>query len=164
MDDLQPVTDSKQLRAAFGSFPSGVTALCALIEGVPVGMAASSFTSVSIDPPLVSVAMQKTSTTWPVLRKAERLGLSVLADDHDIACMTLSKKEGDRFADVDWDARPTNSVFIENASAHFEVSIFNVLDAGDHEIVLLEVHELNTAPHREPLVFHGSKFRKLHPH
>src|SRR3546814_7956938 len=57
-----------QLRAAFGCFPSGITAVCALIDGKPVGMAASSFTSVSLDPPLVSVCIQNRSKTWRQLR------------------------------------------------------------------------------------------------
>ena len=57
--------DGTELRRAFGCFPSGVTAVCAIIDGEPVGMAASSFTSVSIDPPLASICVQKSSTTWP---------------------------------------------------------------------------------------------------
>lgn len=65
MTGIQPVTIGDHLRRAFGCFPSGVTAICAEIDGEPVGVAASSFTSVSISPPLVSVCMQHTSTTRP---------------------------------------------------------------------------------------------------
>lgn len=93
-----------QLRRAFGCFPSGVTAVCALVDGEPVGMAASSFTSVSVSPPLVSVCIQNISSTWPKLRRRPRLGLSVLAEGHDAACARLASKDGDRFADVGWEA------------------------------------------------------------
>lgn len=79
MVEIGPVTTGDQLRRAFGCFPSGIT-VCALVDGTPVGMAASSFTSVSLAPPLVSVCIQHTSTTWPVLRNRPRLGLSVLAE------------------------------------------------------------------------------------
>lgn len=158
---MQSVVDGRQLRQAFGCFPSGVTALCALIDGAPVGMAASSFTSVSVEPPLVSVCIQRTSATWPLLQTAGRLGLSVLAEGHDAACLQLSKKEGDRFQGVEWDAGPHRSLFLRGSAAWLECSVFDQLEAGDHVIALLEVHGFDTAPQTSPLVFHGSRFRKL---
>src|SRR5918997_4998820 len=81
LDDLS--ADPQELRRAYGCFPSGVTAICTLVDGAPDGMAASSFTSVSLDPPLVSVCVQNTSTTWPRLRHLPRLGVSVLAESQD---------------------------------------------------------------------------------
>jgi flavin reductase (DIM6/NTAB) family NADH-FMN oxidoreductase RutF len=71
--------DIQVLREAYGTFPSGVTALCAMIDGAPTGMTASSFTSVSMDPPLVSICVANTSATWTRLRPSARLGVSVLA-------------------------------------------------------------------------------------
>jgi flavin reductase (DIM6/NTAB) family NADH-FMN oxidoreductase RutF len=158
---MQPVNTGAQLRRAFGSFPSGVAAVCARVDKVPIGMAASSFTSVSVDPPLVSVCIQKTSSTWPILRARSRLGLSVLAEHHDQAVRQLASKEGDRFAGVEWDAGPCDSVFIRGSSAWLEVSVFEEILAGDHVIALLEVHGLDTAEHTLPLIFHGSKFHKM---
>ena len=158
---MQPVATAAQLRRAFGSFPSGVAAVCARVDKVPVGMAASSFTSVSVEPPLVSVCIQRTSSTWPILRDRDRLGLSVLGEHHDQAVRQLASKDGDRFAGVEWDAGPQDSVFIRGSSAWLEVSLFEELPAGDHLIALLEVHGLDTAEHTLPLIFHGSKFHKL---
>ena len=68
--------DAKRLREAFGVFPSGVVAVAAEVDGELVGLAASSFTSVSLEPPLVSFSIANTSKTWPTLRRAERLGLT----------------------------------------------------------------------------------------
>ena len=68
------------LRASFACFPSGVAAVCALIDGEPVGMVMSSFTSVSLDPPLVSVCVDLNSSTWPRLRSAPWLGVSILGE------------------------------------------------------------------------------------
>lgn len=158
---LQRVADGGQLRHAFGAFPSGVAAVCARVDRSPVGMAASSFTSVSVDPPLVSVCIQKTSSTWPVLRERPRLGLSVLSQWHDIACRQLASRQGDRFAGVEWDAGPNDSILIRGSSAWMEVSLYNEVEAGDHLIALLEVHGLDTAPHTPPLIFHASRFRKI---
>jgi flavin reductase (DIM6/NTAB) family NADH-FMN oxidoreductase RutF len=112
MVELTPITDGHQLRQAFGCFASGVAAVCAVVDGSPVGLAASSFISVSVAPPIASVCVrhtsttvQHTSTTWPVLRQRPRLGLSVLAEGQDAVCQRLANKNnknGDRFAGTDW--------------------------------------------------------------
>ncbi len=86
------VVDPQTLRNAFGCFPTGVTAICAVIDGEPVGMAASSFTSVSLDPALVLVCIQNSSATWRKLRSAPRIGVSVLGEQHDRACSQLAAK------------------------------------------------------------------------
>jgi len=161
MLELQPVTSESTLRQVFGCFPSGVTAVCALIDGTPSGMAASSFTSVSVDPPLVSVCIQNTSTTWPKLRARLRLGLSVLSEEQEEACVRLSTKDGDRFRDVPWDAGPDDSLFIPGACAWLECSLHDEVEAGDHLIALLRIHRLRAATGTPPLVFHGRRFRKL---
>ena len=154
-------TDPVVLRQAFGCFPSGVTALCALDSGTPVGMAASTFTPVSLQPPLVSVCIQDTSSTWPRLRKQSRLGLSVLAEGQDLVCRSLATKNGDRFADVGWEAGEDGSVYVLGAALWLDCSIHAELPGGDHTIVLLEIHGLKAEPERAPLVFHGSRFRRL---
>jgi len=161
MIDMQPVITGDQLRRAFGCFPSGVTAVCALVDGKPVGMAASSFTSVSVSPPLVSVCIQNTSSTWPKLRDRPRLGLSVLAEGHDAACARLASKDGDRFAGVGWVAGPAASVFIHDSSAWLDCTLYDEVRAGDHTIALLEIHGLRAAPNTPPLIFHGSRFRRM---
>ena len=154
-------TDPAVLRQAFGCFPSGVTALCSLDAGTPVGMAASTFTPVSLAPALVSVCVQDTSTTWPKLRRQRHLGLSVLAEDQDTVCRSLAAKGGDRFADVDWAAGDDGSVYIHGANLWLDCSLYAEIPGGDHTIVLLEIHGLRAEPDRAPLVFHGSRFRRL---
>ncbi|MBM4791285.1 flavin reductase family protein [Streptomyces sioyaensis] len=154
--------DSRQLRQAFSCFPTGVTALCGLVDGEPTGMAVSSFTSVSLTPPLVSVCIQDTSTTWSKLRD-RRLGLSVLAEDQDTACRRLSSKDGDRFGDLQWQATDEGRLIIDGAVAWFDCSLFTEIPAGDHTIAVLQIHDLWTSPNTAPLVFHGSRFRRLAP-
>lgn len=149
------------LRHAYGFFPSGVTAICALVDGLPVGMAASSFTSVSIDPPLVSVCVAHSSTTWPVLRSGSRLGVSVLAADHNDVARSLAAKGADRFADVSWESTPDGAVFIHESALWLDCTVDAEVPAGDHNIVLLRVGSLQPYPDVAPMVFHGSKFRRL---
>jgi flavin reductase (DIM6/NTAB) family NADH-FMN oxidoreductase RutF len=149
------------LRHAYGIFPSGVTAVCALIDGAPVGLAASSFTSVSMDPPLVSVCVAHSSSTWPVLKTAPRFGVSVLASDHSDIARSLSSKTGDRFAEVSWEVTEQDAVLVHGSALWLDCSIEHEFRAGDHDIVVLRVAALQPYPDVAPMVFHGSKFREL---
>lgn len=162
MVELRPVADDPgALRQAYGCFPSGVTAVCALVDGVPIGLAASSFTSVSMDPPLVSVCVQHTSTTWPKLRDLDRLGVSVLGEGHDVLARQIASRTGDRFANVTWEAGDGGGVFLGGATAWLDCTVERHVPAGDHDIVLLRVHTLSADPDIAPLIFHGSRFRQL---
>lgn len=151
------------LRRVFGAFPTGVTALAALAGAGPVGLAASSFTTVSLSPPLVSVCIGRSSTTWPVLRTRPRIGVSVLGAHHAEACRQLSARGVDRFAELSWHVTGLGAVLLDEVSAWFDCSIEREIDLGDHELVLLRVHDLHVAAEVPPLVFHGSRFRRLEP-
>ena len=151
------------LRRVFGAFPTGVTAVAALADGGPLGIAASSFTSVSLDPPIVSVCTSHSSTTWPRLRRVPRVGISVLGAHQEDACRRLGGGGLDRFETLRWRATADGAVFMEGASAWLECSVFREVAVGDHDIVLLLVHELDADPAVAPLVFHGSRFRRLEP-
>lgn len=155
------VLDSAELRRVFGAFPSGVVAIAAFIDGAPVGMAASSFTSVSLDPPLVSICVANTSTTWPVLREAPRYGVSVLAADQEGAGRQLAARNVDRFANLEWRVTSDGAVMLEGASAWLQCSRHAVYPGGDHDIVVLRVHDLDADHATQPLVFHASKFHRL---
>lgn len=153
--------DTLSLRRAYGCFPSGVTAVCGLLDGAPIGMVASSFTAVSLKPPLVSICVQDTSRTWPRLRVCPMLGVSVLAATHDATVQRLTAKEGDRFAGVEWDAAAGGAVLVHGATAWLGCSVQAEFPAGDHTIVLLRAHGQRAEPEAPPLVFHGSRFRTL---
>jgi flavin reductase (DIM6/NTAB) family NADH-FMN oxidoreductase RutF len=158
-DSLEPV----RLRHVFGTFPIGVAALAALVDGQPHGIAVSSFTSVSLDPAMVLVCVARTSTTWPLLADVPRLGISVLAADQGQACRQLSAPAGDRFRGLGWRATADGAVLLEGASGWFECSIEQEGPAGDHNVVVLRVHDLDGDSTVPPLVFHGSRMRHLGP-
>jgi flavin reductase (DIM6/NTAB) family NADH-FMN oxidoreductase RutF len=161
LTETRPHFDSRTLRNAFGCFPSGVTAICAMIDGEPVGMAASSFVSVSLDPPLVLVCIQNSSDTWKKLRTAPRIGVSVLGEGHDQACSQLAARSGDRFERLDWFATEMGAVLLEGAAVSLDCSVAEEIAAGDHRVVLLRIEALAFQPAVSPLVFHGSRFRRL---
>jgi len=155
--DLNPHT----LRAAFGAFPSGVVAVAAQVRGRLTGIAASSFTSVSIDPPLVSFSIATSSNTWPLLREAAHLGVSVLADHHDAVCRQLAGPTDQRFASLPFRSTEDGAVLLDEAVATFDCSIHQEIEAGDHLVVLLALHRVSDGGDRTPLVFHRSGFATL---
>ncbi|MBO4256212.1 flavin reductase family protein [Streptomyces griseorubiginosus] len=153
--------DTSTLRRTFGCFPTGVAAVCAEVDGEQVGMAVSSFTSVSLSPPLVSVCIGKDSSTWPKLRQASAVGVSVLSATHDLAGRQLASRTGNRFEGLTTTTTESGALHLEDAVALFECRIHEEVPAGDHIIVLLRVLALAAQPLTPPLVFHGSRFHQL---
>jgi flavin reductase (DIM6/NTAB) family NADH-FMN oxidoreductase RutF len=162
MDSMSsPDITPSSLREAFGHFPSGVIAIAAETDGVRIGLAASTFVPVSLEPPLVSFAVQNTSETWPKLRDLPRLGISVLGESHDEAARALAAKTGDRFAGLSTVSTETGAVFVEGTSVWVESEIEQLVPAGDHTIVILRVANVTVHPAVPPIVFHRSTFRRL---
>jgi flavin reductase (DIM6/NTAB) family NADH-FMN oxidoreductase RutF len=149
------------LRRAFSVFPTGVVAVCALIEGKPVGFAVNSFNSVSLDPPLVSICVGNSSTTWPLLATAERLGLTVLGAQHSELCRKLASRTADRFDGAKWTEKDTGAILIDGGALWLECRQSAAFPAGDHEMIILEVCETELFADTDPLVFHQSQFREL---
>ncbi|WP_375502425.1 flavin reductase family protein [uncultured Jatrophihabitans sp.] len=155
------VFDPLRLRAVFGAFPSGVTVVAALVDGDPIGISASSFTSVSLEPALVSIRVAHGSRTWAVLRGAPRLGVSILSAGQERAGRQLGTRGVDRFAGLDWRTTTDGAVLLDGASAWLDTSIEQQVRAGDHDIVVLAVHDLDADGDVRPLVFHASRFHRL---
>lgn len=148
------------LREAFGHFPSGVIAIAAEIDGIRVGLAASTFVPVSLDPPLVSFCVQNSSETWPKLKAVQALGISVLGEAHDTAARTLAAKTGDRFAGLETVSSTAGAVFVKDTCVWLESAIEQEVPAGDHTIVLLRIRNV-TVHGGAPIIFHRSGFRRL---
>lgn len=153
--------DPARLRTAFGIFPSGVVAVAAEVRGRLVGLAASSFTSVSLDPPLVSFSVANTSKTWPDLRRAAHLGVTILADHHGELCRQLAGPVDDRFTGIAVSATDEGAVTLDEGLARFDCTIHREVEAGDHTIVLLRLHAVEHPESGSPLIFHRSGFGRL---
>jgi flavin reductase (DIM6/NTAB) family NADH-FMN oxidoreductase RutF len=152
--------DPHRLREAFGVFPSGVVAVAANVDGRPVGLAASSFTSVSVDPPLVSISVAKTSKTWPDLRRSSHVGVTILAEHHSEVCRQLAGPVPHRFDGLGVSASDHGALTLDEGLARFDCTIYREVEAGDHVIVLLQLHAVEHSV-GQPLVFHRSGFGRL---
>ena len=159
------VQDRDALRRAFARVPASIVAVCAQVGSQRIGMAASTFVPVSLDPPLVGICVQNSSATWPRLARQERMGISVLSVEHDRIVRVLAAKDGDRFSGVDTESHPGGALFIARASLWLDVTLQEQLPAGDHAIALLRVNKISWPQDAdeaiEPIIFHRSSFRSL---
>jgi len=149
------------LREAFSHFPSGVIAVAAEVERLRVGMTASTFAPVSLDPPLVSFCVQNSSETWPRLAGLPALGISVLGEGHDQVARSLAAKTTDRFAGLETVSSRAGAVFLKDTCVWLETTVEQQVPAGDHTIVVLRIREIGVDAGVAPMVFHRSSFRRL---
>lgn len=146
-----------ELRAAWAAIPTPITTVAAVVDGVPTGLIVGSYVGLSLEPALVAVSIQKTSRSWPVLRTASHLGISVLTNDHAPLVRQLAGPADQRFAGVDWiDDR--GGVLLRDAAVHLTGQIIEELNTGDHVTAIVQVDRVaQQAPSAAPLVFHGSQ-------
>ena len=156
------LTDSA-LREAFSHFPQGVVLVAAEIDGVRHGLVASTFTvGVSLEPPLVSVAVQHSSRTWPLLREHGHLGVTVLGDRQRGVTRQLAGPDRERrFEGLDVKADEHGALVLQGAPAWMTVRVHDEVRAGDHDLALLEVLAIDSSPAAEAMVFHRSRFKGL---
>jgi flavin reductase (DIM6/NTAB) family NADH-FMN oxidoreductase RutF len=155
--------DAAALRQAFSGFPCGVAAIAADVAGERSVLVASSFTvGVSLDPPLVMFAVQRTSTTWPTLAGASTLGVSILAEEHEHVTRQLAAKDKSaRFDGVEVERSDSGALFLAGAPIRLECTIEDTHAAGDHDIVVLRVRDVASDFGHAPLVWHRSGFTRL---
>jgi 3-hydroxy-9,10-secoandrosta-1,3,5(10)-triene-9,17-dione monooxygenase reductase component len=147
--------DGRRFRTVLGHFATGIVAITAIDpdNGEPCGLAANSFTSVSLDPPLVAFCVAHTSTSWPRLRAARTQTVNVLAEHQQAVCAALASKGGDKFAGLEWTKSPGGNPMISDALAWIDCSIEAEHPTGDHVIVVARVHDLGVHGDGGPLVF-----------
>lgn len=142
-------------KEAMGSYPTGVTVVTAkTAEGKPVGMTVNSFTSVSIEPLLVSWSIDKRSGSLEFFMDANRFAVNILAADQADVCWTFaSRDETDRFDKTEWTDTDYDLPVIDGAFAQFECRKVQQIEAGDHYILIGEVQKI-TKNDKEPLLYY----------
>ncbi|WP_229068800.1 flavin reductase family protein [Actinoplanes sp. DH11] len=148
------------MRHTLAGFTTGLSVVAAEIDGQIVGMPANSLVSVSLDPPLVSLAFAHTSTTWPVLRRAPHWGISVLGEEQAGILQALRRPAAHRFAGIEMTI-DDGAAFVRDALATIAVTPHSTMPAGDHTLVLLQVTRLHRDTTQRPLVFFDSTTNTL---
>lgn len=156
-------SDPRTLRDAMGCFATGITIVTALdAEGTPVGLTANSFTSVSLEPPLLLVCIANTAGTAPVLRDAVHFGVNVLQIGQQPTSNRFASRGEDRFANQPWAPGETGVPLLGSSLVSFECQRESLHEAGDHFILVGRVVRAQFEPHRDPLLYFRGKYRRLH--
>ena len=162
MDQSSPDIDQRALRDAFGAFATGVTIVAGHgPDGVRVGLTANSFTSVSLDPPLLLVCPARGASALPALRAAGRFAVNVLTLDQQDIADRFAKRGVDRFETggwTEWHGVP----LLDGAMAAFVCDLHAELDGGDHAILVGRVLALRSHPEAEPLLYLRGRYRQMH--
>lgn len=154
-----PSVEPARMRDVLGHFASGIVVVTAIGPTGPVGFTCQSFSSLSLDPPLVSLSPARTSTTWPVIREVGRFCVNVLAVGHDELSTAFARSGTDKYAGVSWRPAPSGSPILDGVSAWVDCELEHEYPGGDHTIVAGRVHDLGADPSREPLLFHRGAYR-----
>lgn len=151
------------VRHSFAAFPTGVALIAAEVDGRNEAMLANSFTTVSLDPPLVSMAFTHTSTTWPQLRQAKELGITILAEAHAVLVQQLSASGPARLDGIALDHPMGYARTLPGAAATFVVRAHQYIPAGDHELVLFDVLKHQRDAQAAPLTYYNRHVGVIHP-
>jgi flavin reductase (DIM6/NTAB) family NADH-FMN oxidoreductase RutF len=153
--------DQDEFRRVLGQFATGVTIITAMADGEPAGVAANSFTSVSLDPPLVLFCVARTSSTWPRIEKARRFAVNILGEHQEELCRLFATKGVDRFANTEWHIGVGGSPVLHDTLAYLDCEFWAEYDGGDHIIVVGRVLDLGLTHDAGPLVFFRGKYGRL---
>ncbi|MBZ5620363.1 MAG: flavin reductase family protein [Acidobacteriia bacterium] len=157
---MAPVT-SEEFRHACGRFPTGVTVASVLdAEGAPHGLTVSSFTSVSLNPPLVLICLGHEVTTIGLFRAARYFGINVLAENQQGLSERFARKNGDRFNGLEWHPGATGVPLLPGVLAAIECAVVQRFISGDHDILVGEMVSARVAA-GEPLIHFASRYRRL---
>jgi flavin reductase (DIM6/NTAB) family NADH-FMN oxidoreductase RutF len=156
-------SDPRTLRDALGCFATGVTVVTCLDDaGEPVGLTANSFTSVSLDPPLLLVCVAKPAASAGPLTRAEHFAVNVLQTGQQPASITFSTRVDDRFGQTEWALGEHGVPLLRESLSVFECRRHAVHDAGDHWILVGEVVKATFEPGLDPLLYFRGSYRRLH--
>ncbi|GGF30791.1 flavin reductase family protein [Subtercola lobariae] len=156
--------DPALFRETLGHYPTGVAVVTAVpADGNPTGMVVGTFSSVSLDPPLIAFFPTASSKTWAQLRTADSFCINVLASDQEALCRQLARSGPSKFDGVNWRPGPLGSPILEDAVSWIECTFEDIRETGDHYIVLGRVHDLAVQRSTLPLLFFQGGYGRFSP-
>jgi flavin reductase (DIM6/NTAB) family NADH-FMN oxidoreductase RutF len=158
------MVDSTTFRTVLGHYPTGVCVITSTgPDGRPIGMCIGSFTSVSLDPPLVAFLPDRRSTTWQRIRDSGRFCVNVLGDHQEAISRRFATSAADKFAGISHRSSDLGLPIIDGVVAWIDCRIHSVHEAGDHFFVVGQVASLAAEPQAQPLLFHKGSYGQLNP-
>ncbi|WP_016694683.1 flavin reductase family protein [Rhodococcus rhodochrous] len=147
-----------EMRRAMGRFASGVTVVTGLDEDGPTGFACQSFASVSLEPPLVLFCADHRGRAWPRIRRAGRFTVNVLGAGQSDLCARFGSSRGPKFDGLDWELSRWDTPSLPDVLLRVHASVEDVHVAGDHDVVIGRVAELECLADDGPMVFYRGGF------
>ena len=155
--------DTARFRQVLGHFATGVTVVTTAEEGEPAGLSVNSFTSVSLEPPLVAFCVASASRTWPVIRATGSFCVNILAEDQEHLSRAFARRSPDKFRGVGWRPAESGSPILAGTLAWVDCSVEAEHSAGDHLIVVGRVLDMGVAHEEGPLVFYRGGYGRFQP-
>lgn len=156
---------SRHFRDVLGNYPTGVVVVTAAGDaGEPLAMVVGSFTSVSLDPPMVAFLADRGSSTFPKIRAAGHFVANVLASDQAGLCRAMAARGAARFRNVHWEPSAEGAPLLDGAVAWIDCTLEQVVDAGDHLIAIGAVRDLQVVSEKLPLLFFRGVYGAFEPH
>jgi 3-hydroxy-9,10-secoandrosta-1,3,5(10)-triene-9,17-dione monooxygenase reductase component len=159
-DDPESAARARRFRDVLGLFASGVVVVTSMSDGEPVGMTCQSFSSVSLEPPLVMFSPAKTSRAWPRMQRAGYFCVNILAADQSDVSDAMATKGSDKYDGLGWRPASSGAPLLDGVLGYVDCTVQAVHEAGDHYVVLGRVKELGFAPGveqgdgRKPLLYY----------
>lgn len=151
--------DGRLFRSTLSQFCSGVVVATGCLRGAPAGFAAQSFSSLSLDPPLIALFPARTSTSWPKLRDSGSFCINILGADQKPVCDLFARSGIDKFAELSWRPGVTGSPVLEGVLAYIDCDLEAEHDAGDHTIAVGRVRDMGIlVPDGAPLLFFRGQY------
>ena len=155
--------DPRTLRDALGCFATGVTVVTCLDgDENPAGLTVNSFTSVSLDPPLLLVCLKKEAASAAALIAASHFAINVLQTGQQPASITFSTRVEDRFGCTPWSRGEAGAPILEESLCVFECERYSLYDGGDHHILVGHVVKASFDAGLDPLLYFRGSYRRLH--
>lgn len=158
-----PATGPARMREVLGRFCSGITVITAKHSQGPIGFTCQSFSSVSLEPALVSFSPARTSKTWPAIREIGTFAVNILAEDHFGTSTAFSRSGSDKFAGIKWAPGANGAPILDGVVAWVECHLWAEHDGGDHTIVIAEVTDLQAKVDKAPLLYFRSDYHTAVP-
>ena len=147
-----------EFRKAMGMFASGVTVITGLDDGEPVGFACQSFASVSLEPPLILFCADHRGRAWPRIRKNGRFCVNVLGEEQVELCGRFGSRTGRKFDGLGWDLSRWGAPALRDVLLRVHAEVRDVHVAGDHDVVIGLVRELEPVTEQQPMLFYRGRF------
>jgi len=155
--------DALTLRQALGCFGTGVAVITTVAaDGQPIGLTANSFTSVSLEPPLVLFCLDRRAGCLPAFEQARVYAINILHIGQQDISVRFVQKGVDRFADTPWETWDQGAPIIQDCFASFECERHQVVDGGDHRIFIARVRRVRFDSSRDPLLYLQGRYQRVH--